>query len=528
MNFHILTLFPEMILQGLNTSITGRAIKQNKITVNAVNIRDFTEDKHRKVDDYTYGGGAGMLMQPQPVYDAWDSVRRKIEFGEEIDAADDSIIDKHKIKKTSNRPIRTIYVTPQGQTFHQQMAKDFSKEENLVILCGHYEGIDERVLEEIVTDYVSIGDYVLTGGELAAMVMVDTIARLVPGVLNNDVSAETESFHGNLLEYPQYSRPEVWHGKEVPQVLLSGNQKQINAWRLEQSVIRTRKRRPDLYEKYQNLQECMQMLMAQKFLHIDMVECIRRGRAELVYQDAKEILLRDIVSDVYFHTNLELARRVTENISDIPQNVEFLSKLPLVKLAKIHCIVLHQEAVIPKAEECLFMKAGSACYQAVCTRREKLPVSGLYRADGKPMDDGLVIRPLQVEHAQVAANAYLEYGYLAGKEHSEEVKRENLLYIMKRIMEGEMFGAFFQSEDGSELLAGFIGKHSEGSLGMLTIFPEYRRRRLGFALETYMINRDLEQGFTPYGQVKSDNEASRILQDKMGLYLSKTPIFWME
>lgn len=227
MNFHILTLFPEMVEHGLCTSILGRAISAGILTVNAVNIRDFAFNKHNKVDDYTYGGGAGMLMQAEPVYLAVESVR----------------------EKAGHIP-RVIYLTPQGTTFSQSMAEDFSKEEDLVFLCGHYEGIDERVLEEVVTDYVSIGDYVLTGGELPAMVMVDAIARLVPGVLNNKDSAEFESFKDGLLEYPQYSRPEVWHGKEVPKVLLSGHHKNIEEWRFQQSVERTRMRRPDLYQKW--------------------------------------------------------------------------------------------------------------------------------------------------------------------------------------------------------------------------------------------------------------------------------------
>ena len=243
MNFHILTLFPEMVMQGLMTSITGRAVKQNKIGIEAVNIRDYTQDKHKKVDDYPYGGGAGMLMQAQPVYDAYRSVADQF---------------------PANAKKRVVYVTPQGTPFTQQMAQDFARQDDLILLCGHYEGIDERVLEEIVTDYVSIGDYVLTGGELASMVIVDAVARLVPDVLNNEQSAETESFHGNLLEYPQYSRPEVWHEKAVPEVLLSGNQKKIESWRREQAVIRTRERRPDLYEKYDRLQQCVQILMKQK------------------------------------------------------------------------------------------------------------------------------------------------------------------------------------------------------------------------------------------------------------------------
>ena len=229
MNFHILTLFPEMVINGLDTSIIGRAMEKGCLSIEAVNIRDYTTNKHKKVDDYPYGGGAGMLMQAQPVYDAYRAVIEKI-------------------KDIAKKP-RVIYVTPQGATFNQTMAKEFAKEEELLFLCGHYEGIDERVLEEIVTDYVSIGDYVLTGGELPAMVMIDTISRLVPGVLNNEESAETESFAGDLLEYPQYSRPEEWNGKKVPEVILSGHHANIAEWRLEQSIERTKERRPDLYAK---------------------------------------------------------------------------------------------------------------------------------------------------------------------------------------------------------------------------------------------------------------------------------------
>ncbi len=232
-NFHILTLFPEMVMQGLHTSILGRAAERGDISIEAVNIRDYTTNKHGRVDDYTYGGGAGMLMQAQPVYDAYRAV-----------------IDHVSQNENKNKSARVIYLTPQGKTFCQEMAQDLAKEEELIFLCGHYEGIDERVLEEIVTDEVSIGDYVLTGGELPAMVMVDAIARLVPGVLHNDESAQTESFGNGLLEYPQYSRPEIWHDKQVPQVLLSGDHAKVDAWRLEQSLLRTRERRPDLYEKY--------------------------------------------------------------------------------------------------------------------------------------------------------------------------------------------------------------------------------------------------------------------------------------
>ena len=223
MNFHVLTLFPDMIEQGMNTSIIGRAISGGYLSVQAVNIRNYAFNKHQKVDDYPYGGGAGMLMQAEPVYLAYESIEKKIGY----------------------KP-RVIYLTPQGKVFHQAMARELAEEQDLVFLCGHYEGIDERVLDEIVTDYVSIGDYVLTGGELPAMVVMDAVSRMVPGVLSNQESGETESFAGGLLEYPQYSRPEEWHGQKVPPVLLSGHHANIEAWRREQSLLRTAKRRPDL------------------------------------------------------------------------------------------------------------------------------------------------------------------------------------------------------------------------------------------------------------------------------------------
>lgn len=226
MRFHILTLFPQMVLDGLNTSITGRAVQSQLIEIEAIDIRSFSQNKHGKVDDYPYGGGAGMVMQAQPIFDAYQSIVDRIGY----------------------RP-RTIYLTPQGEVFHQTKGKELAKEEDLVFLCGHYEGIDERVLEEIVTDYISIGDYVLTGGELPAMVMVDVISRLIPGVLSNEESGLTESLEGNLLEYPQYSRPEVWNDRKVPEVLLSGHHKKIEEWRRCQSIERTMQKRPDLFEK---------------------------------------------------------------------------------------------------------------------------------------------------------------------------------------------------------------------------------------------------------------------------------------
>ena len=199
MQFYIMTLFPDMVMDGLNTSIIGRAMEKGLLDIEAVNIRDYAFNKHNSVDDYPYGGGAGMLMQAEPVYQCYEAVKKKIEAK--------ALLSDPGTRKNP----RVIYLSPQGKTFNQTMAEEFAQEEDLVFLCGHYEGIDERVLNEVVTDYVSIGDYVLTGGELPAMIMIDAISRLVPGVLHNDVSAEFESFQDNLLEYPQYSRPEIWH-----------------------------------------------------------------------------------------------------------------------------------------------------------------------------------------------------------------------------------------------------------------------------------------------------------------------------
>ncbi len=233
MNFYVMTLFPEMIEQGLNTSIIGRAIEKNLLSLKAVNIRDYTLDKHKRVDDYPYGGGAGMLMTVEPVIRTFEAIKQDIK----------------ETTGSDQRP-RVVYLTPWGHTFTQTMAQEFAKEENLVFLCGHYEGIDERALEEVATDFVSIGDYVLTGGELPAMVMIDAISRLIPNVLNNKDSAEYESFTGNLLEHPQYTRPENYQGKKVPEVLLSGHHAKIEAWKKEQSLLRTRKYRPDLLNKY--------------------------------------------------------------------------------------------------------------------------------------------------------------------------------------------------------------------------------------------------------------------------------------
>ena len=225
MNYHVLTLFPEMIENGMNTSITGRAITKGLLSLEAINIRDFAFNKHQKVDDYPYGGGAGMLMQAEPVYLSYESIAERI-----------------------GRKPRVIFLTPQGKTFNQDMAKEFALEEDLVFLCGHYEGIDQRVLDSIVDEEISIGDYVLTGGELPAMVLIDSVSRYVEGVLK-DGSTTEESFSQGLLEYPQYTRPEIFEGEKVPEILLSGHHQKIEQWRKQKSLEITKSKRPDLLEK---------------------------------------------------------------------------------------------------------------------------------------------------------------------------------------------------------------------------------------------------------------------------------------
>ena len=256
MNFHVLTLFPEMIEAAFSTSITGRAIDAGLLSLHAVNIRDYAEEKRKgRVDDYSYGGGAGMIMQAEPVYRAYCAVA-------------DAIADR--------TPPRVLFMSPQGRTFDQVFASELAMEKDLIFLCGHYEGIDQRVLDEIVTDEVSIGDYVLTGGELPALVMMDTIARLVPGVLSNEDSAQTESFMGDgLLEYPQYSRPEEWHGKSVPPILLSGNHGAVDRWRREQSLLRTAVKRPDL------CREAVLNKKDRKFIRENGLEELYRGARNL-------------------------------------------------------------------------------------------------------------------------------------------------------------------------------------------------------------------------------------------------------
>ena len=301
MKINVLTLFPEMIENIAKESILGKAIEAGHITINAVNIRDYANNKHNRVDDYTYGGGAGMLMQAEPVYNCFMDV-----------AGEDG---------------RCIYVTPQGIPFSQKMAMEFAQEDEITILCGHYEGIDERVLEEIVTDYVSIGDYVLTGGELAAMVITDAVARLVPEVLGNEDSAEIESFHRNLLEYPQYTRPEVWHDKKVPDELLSGNPKVINPWREEKAVARTKERRPDLYKKYLLEQEVIEWLLSYKREFMYALEPLRRGQAEVIYWDNKTAIIKDILGEFIY-----IASKESEDLSGITEYIDKSSDVIMTSL----------------------------------------------------------------------------------------------------------------------------------------------------------------------------------------------------
>lgn len=218
MKIDVLTLFPEMF-NSLNYSIIGKAIEKNIIEINLINIRDFSKDKHKKVDDTPYGGGAGMIMKPDVVYDAYNSIK--------------------------DENARVIYLSPQGKKLDQKKVEELSKEKHLVLLCGHYEGIDQRVLDEIVDEEISIGDYVLTGGELPAMVVIDSVSRYIEGVIKKE-STNEESFSNGLLEYPQYTRPEEFLGKKVPEILISGHHENINKWRQEQSIKITKSKRPDL------------------------------------------------------------------------------------------------------------------------------------------------------------------------------------------------------------------------------------------------------------------------------------------
>lgn len=493
--FHVLTLFPEMVLQGLRPGVIGRAWEKGIITLDAVDIRDYTLDRHRKVDDYPYGGGAGMLMQAQPVYDAHRAV-------------------------TGGRTVRTVYVTPQGVPFTQKIAGELASEKELVFLCGHYEGIDERVLEEIATDFISIGDYVLTGGELAAMVMIDAIARLIPGVLGNDSSAEEESFYNDLLEYPQYSRPEEWHGKKVPGVLLSGDHAKVTQWRLEQARQRTAARRPDLYEKYQAKQLLVKALSRQKRNHIHMMESLSRGWGEILYSDIQPDGVNAAVYDPRCGICMATARG-EEWAGMLSEQIPREARQVLVSDPGLrHLLENGQYKVLGEYSQVLY------------TRRETLPV--------KYKD----IRPLSMEYYARVCSWLRGKGRNADAVEAARLCRENEnpdtgeapgfceggspgsweAYIRERITAGALYGAF--TEDGG--LVGVAGMHQDGSLGMPYVEKEYRGRGIGASLESYAVNRMLEKGWTPYGHVTVGNRSCEKLQEKLGFYRAEKTFWRME
>ncbi len=454
MKFHILTLFPEMIENGLSTSIVGRAREKGQILVDAVNIRDFSQDKHKKTDDYTYGGGAGLLMQAQPVYDAWKSVEEK---------------------KSCPKRLRTIYATPKGALFTQSMAEELAREDEVVILCGHYEGIDERVLEEIVTDYVSIGDYVLTGGELAAMVMVDAVARLVPGVLHNENSAETESFHRHLLEYPQYSRPEVWRGKKVPEVLLEGDHKKIAGWRLEQSLALTKERRPDLYARYREEENVIASLSRCKRHNIPMIESLSRGRGEILYNEAGNLLIQDrssyLCSAAGEESGLKMAA-LWEEAEEVLAFQKFLADM------------LEEKTDLRAVQE----------YRPACYTQKN---------------------PLRVTHKDIRRLGPDELSY--AEAHWENCGAKERAFSLQ---DCTLYGAYAQ-----ERLVGFGGWYADGSLGPLFVEESFRGRKIGASLEAFCVNRQLEAGYVPYGLIPAENEAAMGLQEHLGLYLASESVW---
>ncbi len=477
MNFHVLTLFPKMVMQGLDASILGRAVQKGHISLEAVNIRDYTVDKHGKADDYPYGGGAGMLMQAQPVYAAWQAVTKKIAEGHLAS-------DNHSRKGEESRTPRVIYTTPQGRVFDQNLAEELAREKDLIFLCGHYEGIDERVLEAIVTDQVSIGDYVLTGGELPAMVMIDCISRLVPGVLKNEESAEYESFHDSLLEYPQYTRPEIWEGKAVPSVLLSGDHARVDRWRLEQAEERTRLRRPDLYEIHTREKKALAFLEKDRLGHMDMIEVIRKKQAEIRYADENGVLLYDLPSKAWM-----------VSAADEDMGERLLSRIP--RDCPNPLFAVHQ----PFLRDSICRRFGAeevnACLQAVYTKKRPLP---------EP--EGFTICVPDEAELPIIREAY---GTL-----------EPETYLLERIRSGKMLAI---RENGK--LAAFAGFHAEGSMGMLHVLEAYRGRGMATALETRLINIFLDNGDVPFCQIFEGNQASLALQRKLGLRLAPGRIYWI-
>lgn len=474
MKFHILTLFPEMILQGLRPGIIGRAAEKGIISLNAVNIRDYTEERHGKVDDYPYGGGAGMLLQAQPVYAAHRAV-------------------------TGGRRVRTIYMTPQGVPLTQKTVRELAGEEELIFLCGHYEGIDERVLEEIVTDSISIGDYVLTGGELAAMVVIDAVSRLVPGVLGNEDSPEEESFFNDLLEYPQYSRPESWHGKSVPAVLLSGNHREVAAWRLEEARKRTALRRPDLYERYQEKQRLIRQLSKDKRNNIHMMESLARGKGEILYADAGNGMKNAAIYDGSCRTAMLMA-------GDAGSGRRLAELLP----AETERVLVSQAFLEEILEEKQY-RPSCRYRQVLYPQRTVLPV--------KHKD----IRRLGMESYEYVCARYCDGTGDAGRQGEARRTGVNRQYVKERILAGAVYGIFVEEEP-----VGFGGYHADGGLGMLYLEENSRRKGLGTSLEAYIINRMLERGWIPYGHVEADNMPAMGLQEKLGLYFAAKTYCRME
>ncbi|MCF0132185.1 MAG: tRNA (guanosine(37)-N1)-methyltransferase TrmD [Pseudobutyrivibrio sp.] len=465
MIINVLTLFPEMIDNIAKESIMGKGIENGYLSLNAVNIRDYTTDVHKKVDDYTYGGGAGMLIQAQPVYDCYKAVN-------------------------GDAKPRTIYVTPQGRPFTQNMAIELSKEDELTIICGHYEGIDERVLEEVVTDYISIGDYVLTGGELAAMVIIDAVSRFVPGVLGNDESAMTESFYRNLLEYPQYSRPYEWNGKHVPEVLTGGNAKEISAWRLNESIKRTKERRPDLYEKYIASQEIISRLKKKKRDNYYMIESLNRGKSEVLYCDDYVVLLEDSNHECYYiwlddmAVDLQNDAAIEAALSNVTELLD-TNRLLVVQTKKVAdylCGLLH----ITIAMESHLYTYTQKDYKHI---------------------NGYDIRMLGLEYFDEIFQMY------------DEESECNLRHMLST---GKVYGIFVENE-----LAGFCGEHLDGCTGPLIIKEKYRKQGLGYVLERYMLNVYKEKDEIMYCYVKTGNLASEALQSKLGLYSSDKLIYWL-
>lgn len=465
MKISVLTLFPEMIENIAKESIMGKGIENGYLTLNAVNIRDYTTDIHNKVDDYTYGGGAGMLMQAQPVYDCYKAVNGDL------------------------KP-RTVYVTPQGRPFTQKLAMELSREEELTIICGHYEGIDERVLEEVVTDYISIGDYVLTGGELAAMVIIDAVSRFVPGVLGNDESAMTESFYCNLLEYPQYSRPATWNGKEVPAVLTGGNAKEIEVWRLEKSIERTKERRPDLYEKYLQADALKERLKRKKRDNYHMIDSLNRGKSEILYVDEKAALLEDSNLVCYYLWIDETTVDTTD-----PSALESAILPLLSKIDTSRWVVAQTIEVANFICEKLHMVNYMECHLYTYTQKDYKHLTGYD------------IRTLNLSHfSEVRVMYTLE-------------SDANLKHLLAT---GKIIGIF----EGDEL-CGFCGEHLDGSLGLLEIKEAHKRKGYALALERHLFNLCKESGQIPYGYVKNGNLASEALQSKLGLYPSDKLLYWI-